>query len=403
MGYPCTLAAALTWPSLDGSERLAVAAALRDLATRLYQARTADYYAAHNVCGNTATEEAAADAAFLTAMSQFDRDNPDSDAWRIRAQDLFQWAFDNLNPVPGCPTPPNDVNQHYYNYQYTSSNHNMYPHPNYALSVLHDSARAVMPWAAQGITLTADVSGINDITALSVGSGSGNHHLYGGDFSAYENVYNSNLLFVADNSGGPAPVISDTSDFTFRGRTYNAFDFNDYRDFANQTYLGVAGVSDWGFGADFQNVIFGFTTWVSQTVSGTADNFGLNYERLLNHQAFDVGYGYLPTQPNTGCGPEPEYAAGAWTWGYLGASCGGTQADGDTPRPLVVFFGGAYPLTRSGQINTHLFLNSFGAFNHLVAYLYMKSPYWPPDAEGDSTLPNFAWKPPVYLPLISKP
>ena len=388
VGYPCALAAGLMWNQLNGTEKSSVRNTLRHLASRLYQHRTTDYYSSKQTCYDSPTEEASGDAAFLALMSQFDRDYwPYSEQWRIRAQELMDWAFSHLNKVPGCAVPPNDVNQHYYNYDDTASNHGMYPHPNYGLSVLNDVARAVLPWAAQGIHIQDNPSGVNFITSLSANSGSGNHRLFGGGPDRFYTVHNANVHFIKGSSGGYAPLISESSDFTFAGRTYHALNTNQYADFASKSYLGVSGVSDWGFGADFQNGAFALAGWLDLTYYPSPGNGHDNYTRLLEHQRLDTGYGYLPTRHTSGCGSTPQTSMDGWSWDFLAASCGGGES---RIGPLVPFFVDLPPLTLGYQVNTHFFLNSFSALNHLVGYLYSKSlAYWPMDQNGNSTLPNF--------------
>ena len=362
IGYPCALAAALTWNQLDANQKSAVRGALRDLATRLYWNRDRNYYSTKQSQegGNTTSEEASAVASFLAVMSQFDPsynglppEYVGSSAWLVAARDLMEWAFYDFDAQTD-----------------TVANHNMKPHPNYSLASLNDSARALVPWVAQGIR----------IQDSSLNHASGNDRLYGGN----------------ENGGGPdrfytlykavMPYIRTNSDFTFDGRTYNLSNPNDYRDFRLKSYLGVAGVSDWGIGADFQNGAFAFTSWLDLTYYPSIQIGDYNYGRLLTWQSSDSGYGYLPSSNKNGCGSTQ--TSSGWYWGSLSASCGGSQTTGDTVGMVVEFFTPNNPArSLSGQVNTHFFLNSFSALNHIVGYLYMRSvftsPYW-------STPPNFA-------------
>lgn len=412
VGYPCTLAAALTWEQLAPSERTLVSSTLHDLASRVYAQRTVSYYTDQPLnCSNSLAEEASADAAFLATASQFYRSDPAIEsAWRVRAQDLMQQvAFQQLNPREGCYPPPTGQ------YTDTVTNHAMYPHPNYGLSVTDNIARALLPWAAQGITLkTNPVGDITDLTSLS-----GNDQLYGTAPDSPEKtrrIYDANVAYVAVDS-----------DFSLVGRTYHAdTPTQTYPDdpitFTERGYLGAWGVSDWAFGADFQNSSFALGAWLYRTyyrpyvlylpvllaAAGPTDTTGPEhpvaavqrsaapaaldaadtaylldtYRALIEHQHTAPGSAYLPARHVAGCGDSAELGAG-WSHGYLTTTC-----DALLQGPLVQYYVTS-TLTLSGQVNTHGFLNSFGALNHVVAYLYIRStPYWPPDAQGNSTLPD---------------
>jgi hypothetical protein len=400
VGYPCALAAALLWdgagarqPGFSASEKQAIRTVLRDLAERISTYHTPAYYGAIQSCGNSATEEASGDGAFLAIMSQFDRTHAASRRWLGAAQANLQWAFGNLNTrganLGSCGVPPNDVNGHPYGYRFTSTNHLMYPHPNYGLSVVNDAAAALVPWSGQGITVGPASSRVNGITSLDTLSDAGNASLYGGSVELCYTVYNANIVFLHGCDRVAQPNVPAGCDFTFQGYTYNSRDLSHYRDFRTQSYLGRAGVSDWGFGAEFQNAAFAFTAWLDETYFPTLGSGYYNYEKLLAYQISAPGMAYLPTQhPAPGsAGPQQT----GWEWGYLASSRPGSQPS-DITRPLVNFFlttAEFPPLTLNGQINTHFFLNSFSALNHAVAYLTRGEPYWPPDGAGNSTLPDF--------------
>jgi len=406
VGYPCLMATALSWEHLTEMQQIHVSTVLQDLASRVYQERTVSFYTdLPTNCTNSLAEEASADAAFLAAASQFYRhDVTASQAWRERAQDLMQAvAFDQVNPREDCYAPQTGA------YTDTVTNHGMYPHPNYGLSVTDNIARALLPWAAQGVTLKTNP--VTDITPLDATAG--NDRLYGTATDSpakARQIYDANVAYVAVDS-----------DFSLVGQTYQAAAITQTHPsnpitFTDRSYLGKSGVSDWAFGADFQSSSFALGAWLYRTyyrpyklyLPLILANFSTtstvrasmprspsalaidkpaylveNYRNLIEHQAMAPGYAYLPTRHIEGCGESAQLGSG-WRHDYLTATCTALLQG-----PLVEYYVPSN-LSLSGQVNTHFFLNSFGALNHVVAYMYVRStPYWPVDASGSSTLPDF--------------
>lgn len=383
VGYPCLLAVALMWDALDGPERLRARGIFNDLADRLYQYRDLSFFdnpAAYS-CGNSPAEEVSALASFLAALSQFDRNHPQATNWRQRAQQLMDYAFNksttnSLNFRAGCNVPTDGGS-----YNNTVTNHRMYPHSVYGFSVINDVARALLPWSTQGITIQANpVANITDLD-----QSTGNDKLYGEGWGwpALASVYYANLAYVNGVNANGAMI---TADFSLRGNTYNASNLTNAIDFRQKSYLGVTGVSDWGFGLDFQNGALALAAWLDMTVSPRLGTYYYNYNRLRAYQAAQApGLGYFPRLHNNGCAGPNQSALPNWSWGYLPGACP-ARMNG----VLVPFFDGMATYQLSSQTNSHFFLNSFNAFNHLVAYLYMRNPLWPPDLNGNSTLPDLS-------------
>lgn len=383
VGYPCLVAVALLWDDLNSSDKLDARALFADLANRLYQYRTASFFdnPAAFSCGNSPAEEITALASFLAALSQFDRNHPQANDWRLRAQQLMDYAFNksttnSLNFRAGCNVPPDGLN-----YNNTVTNHRMYPHSVYGFSVVNDVARTLLPWSAQGITVNANP--VVNITNLDAGTGNDKFYGEGWDLSALLNVYYANLAYVNGVNAKGAIV---SADFSLRGNTYNASNLNSVIDFRQKSYLGVSGVSDWGFGLDFQNGALALVAWLDMSLSPSLGTYYYNYAKLRAYQAAQLpGSGYFPRLHANGCAGPVQTASANWSWNYLPKACP-ARMNG----VLVPFFDGMANYQLSSQVNSHFFLNSFSAFNHLVAYLYMRNALWPPDFNGNSTLPDFS-------------
>lgn len=426
VGYPCAIAAALLWNQLTvPADRQRVQNVLSDLADRIttwakpgqitvydaYAPRDQTRYtlrrtsvngfnASSHDCDNTPAEEASGYASFLAALSQFHRTHANATTWRFKAHELMDYAYSNvplvnqavksLNIRSGCGTPPDAGTLPYAN---TVTNHAMYPNPIYAFSLLVDSAQAVLPWSAQGIKL--NFNPVTNITSL--GQSHGNDALYGrGGVLAtnFANIYNTNIRY-ANGANGQLLL---TADLSLKGTTYKAIassaaTLGSAIDFRNKSYLGRAGVGDWGFGLDFQNSAFAFISWVELTTYPALGSFDWNYAKLRAYQNSLTGsgnvpsFGYFPSWHSSGCngalGVQPGTAG--WQWTFLTSSC---QATGS--YPLVEFYEGTSNFTLPAQIQQHFFLNSFKGFNHVVAYMTMRdTPWWPPSG-GLTTLPNFA-------------
>ena len=385
VGYPCAVAAALLWPQLTSTEHTQVRVMLDSFAERLRQYRDVSFFisnAAHFNCGNSPAEEVAAYASFLATMSQFHRTHPQAIAWRTTAQGLMDYAFnhattDSLNLRPGCSIPMGGSS-----FTNTVTNHRVYPHAVYGFSVLNEISRALLPWSAQGITLIN-----NPVTNISsLDASLGNDKLYGTGFAASSAtaLYFANMAYL---NGANSTGAVTTTDFTLRGNVYDALNINDVIDFQQKSYLGRAGVSDWGFGLDFQNGAHAWMAWIDMTVNPTLGNFYYNYGQLITYQlAQGASKGYFPGVHANSCAGPVQNSAVGWQVSYLPETCN-ARLNGI----LVPFYDGYTTFQLANQVNTHLFLNSFSAFNHLVAYFYMRPAFWPPDSNGISTLPDFGF------------
>ena len=242
---------------------------------------------------------------------------------------------------------------------------------------------------------------VTDITPLDAIAG--NDRLYGTATDSpakVRQIYDVNVAYVAVDS-----------DFSLVGQTYQAAAITQTSPsnpiaFTDRSYLGKSGVSDWAFGADFQSSSFALGAWLYRTyyrpyklylpmilanmnLSGGARNWQSaapsltptgamaddpaylveNYRNLIEHRATAPGYTYLPTRHIEGCGESAQLGSG-WRHDYLTATCSALLQ-----WPLVEYYVPSN-LSLSGQVNTYFFLNSFGALNHIVAYMYVRSTPW---------------------------
>lgn len=382
IGASCGLAGGFVWPYLSTLERQTARAVFASLADRYYTYRTANWFtsaqASVSIEIDTLTETASADASFLALISQFYRGHPNNRLWLARAQELMNWAYSGYQYEAATN-------------RYRVANHSMRFHPLYGISTPNDSGVALVAWAAQGVGL-GNSSGINGITPLNPGSANSALYGYTANSAGLYRIFNVMASQTEWIKGTPistgqvnsVPTIPSNSDFTFQSFTRNGANFSQVVNFQDKNYLGIAGVSDWGVGADFQNSAFAASWWLAKYVApSSVGSSSVNYNTLLSRQAVDAGYGYLPTimsSPTSG------------TWGYLASTC--QSANGaDVTRILVQFFESFTAPTTCSQTNTHLFLNTWSGYNHVVAYLLARGglgqPFWPASG-GNSTLPNFA-------------
>jgi hypothetical protein len=375
IGYPCAVATAILWKQseFDQTKRNLAVYVLGDLAERVSKNRTNNYYSSKQSCADSWVEVAANDAAFLAAMSQFERSNPAADGWLHNATRIMQWAYDHQTIVE-CPAPNGE------DFSNLIANHRMFPHPYYSLAILMETSRALMPWLAQGVVIQSNDTGIADIPAL--GPLSGNQDLYGGDIARPHRIFNSVNRYI--NLGG---------NLAFVGETYNVTDnFASSIAFLSRYYYGNPGVIDWGTGVEILHTAYVYPLFLDFTFYPSPGNGSAYYWRLLNYENSHPNRGYLPPPGPFPCSiraiPESVWSPFAtpplWDTSFLPGTC---AARGNAA--LVPYFDAFVP-NRSEQVNTHFFLNSTKAFNHLVSYLIMKghpgTNYWQPNGAA-STLP----------------
>ncbi len=378
IGYPCAVATAIMWnkSAFDQTKRNLAVSVLRDLANRVSTGRTNTYYDSKHTCADSWVEVAANDAAFLAVMSQFDRGNAAASDWLASARRIMRWAYDHQTPA-GCPAPNSE------NYTNLITNHGMYPNPYYSMAIVMETSRALMPWLAQGMVIQSNASGITGIPAL--GLSSGNQDLYGGDISRPHRIYDSVNRYV--NLGG---------NLAFLGTTYNVTNnFASSISFSSKYYYGRSGVIDWGTGVEILNAAFVYPLFLDFTFYPSVENGAINYWRLLNYENSQPNKGYLPPPGPSPCSTSPippsvwspSATPPSWGTSFLSSAC---AARGNAT--LVPYFDPTVPNTAE-QVNTHFFLNSFKAFNHLVSYLIMKAHpgtnQWQPNG-STSTLPLFS-------------
>jgi hypothetical protein len=290
----------------------------------------------------------------------------------------------------------------------------MYPHPNYALAIMNDTARALLPWLAQGVRVQNDSSGIHGIRALSPTApdpDNRNRHLYGGFIGRPYDVYNRTMRYVDGSNLASAPILAMNTNLGFIEQTYKSettpvgepFGVTDSPiDFQSKWYMGRRGVADWGIGVDLQNAALMYPSFLDYTyyVSPLSLQGGyINYRRALSYEMAHAYHSYLPPNPNSpACSPsdapdhnwDSTFVSSTWNGQFLTAACEtGVQL-------LVPFYEPWSKPSIAKQVNTHFYLNSFKAMNHAVSYLIMKgvgypdaTPYWPPNGTK-SSLPNFS-------------
>ncbi len=387
-GGPCIIAAALLWRFLDPGQRQIVRNVIADLANRVVAQRSVAFYSQFhfgpdpntNYISDTKAEEASISGSFLALASQFYRSHPNSGQWLSRANELMRWSFDVYEQADA---------------DYLVANHGMRFSPSYGISALNEAARAILPWAGQGISLTRTTGlppGIPPIAGA-------NANLYGADVMRFFELMRSQVNYIhgVTRSNYGVPIIPPWSDLSFQGVTLQSTNMSNVIDFRQRAYMGVSGVSDFGTGADFQNGAFALGAWIDVTVFPSPGTPDANYATILRSQSMDAGYGYLQTVFSGGCDNASVPADGnpaGWTWGFLPASCPAPNAGRLVPFfPDGTGYSGTPHLTRANQINTHFFLNSLSAINHVVGYIYARGidgrPFWPVGADGQSTLPDF--------------
>lgn len=330
IAYDLAIAAAMLWPHLTAAQRTAIRNVLRAVADRLLANRSLAYYSANNNLGDTTVEEATSDASFLAIMSQFDPSYANAPAWLNNSQAFFTWAFNNIGPG------------------LSADNHGFNPNVIYAWSLFSDLARAVLPWAAQD-TLTPALL----------------QNFLGGSFAQFQNVYNAQLPYV------------NLSNFTLTGTVTSSYTAATEL-MQSHVYLGRTGVSDWGFGGEFQNSAWSIAAYLAN--QGTAPaSYATNYNALETFQGGAQSCAYFPTQHSIGCASTPLISTlGGWSWTPFTQTC-----DAGSISFLSTYFGPT-SATLSDQTNSHYFLNSFKAMNHLASYMIDRvGPFWSP-------LPNFA-------------
>lgn len=405
VGYTCTLAAALLWKVpgvLSSADRLLIREKLRAVVQNLYDYRNTNVYTIWQVCHDSQAELASGDAAFLAAMSQFDRYDTRADRWLAKAQDNMKWAYDHLNSVDnnnGCHPGRNFQAQ----WTDTVTNHDIFVHPVYTLSIVNDTAAALLPWIAQGVKIQDESSGMYDIVAI---TNTHNLKFLGTDVSFKPvnigrpiQVYNAALSYLRELQSLSPPLVSDSSDWTFTGTVYKANFWSIKQAIQDKCYLGRCGVLDWGFGAEFQNAAGALPSFMNYTMQLSATST-LNYYKLLTWELKPTtrNASYLPPIPAAAwdCSNDAFTSQSQWhndpERDFLPATC-----NAGIPFPVLLpYFDGGGATSVGQQINTHFFLNSLKALNHLIAYFYMadasdpSSAYWPkPRSLGNSNLPDF--------------
>lgn len=333
VGYTLAIASALLWQHLDTAQRTLIRGVLSDLANRISTNRSSVYYAAYNYPGDSTCEEAAADGSFLAVMSQFYPTHPNAGSWLYQAQIFLQWAFSNVGPG------------------YAVANHNFSPNVIYSWSLLADWARALLPWAAQDT--------LNTVTALS----------FCGSFVQYQNIYNAQLTYV------------NLGNFTLSGTVTQVYTLATEL-MQSHVYLNRTGVTDWGFGGEFQNCMWSGASWLAG--QGVAPgSYTANYGSLKAFQSNATSCAYMPTMNTAECNGPELTTLGGWSWMPMTGDNGGHTCDGSISF-MSPYFGPVYA-SMADQVNTHFFLNSFKAMNHLAAYMIESTgPFWP------GGLPNFA-------------
>jgi hypothetical protein len=259
-------------------------------------------------------------------------------------------VINGLSQTITCPLPAGE------SFAGTVTNHALLPNPAYGASLLVDAGASIMPFVNESVPVPLE--------------------LIGGSTASLLGVYQGLLRFT---EGGQGEIVADGSDFGFTGTAYQVLDAVGTRggsiNFQNVSYLGRRGVGDWGFGADFQNSGFAaaaeaelLTHAVAPAPVDSTHKCLLNYQKHLAHP-----YGYLPaTHANACSGAAADRNVANWQWDPLAASC-----DDGGLYYSVSFFGARATDTINEQINSHLFLNSFKALNHVVALLLAHPGLWP--------------------------
>lgn len=331
IGFVISIGSSMLWPYLTAGQRTQVRSVVRNLADRLVAAHTVSYYNSVNFVGDTAGEEASSDGAFLSVASQFDPGYVNAGAWLTAAHTAFQWAIAPGNGMNSVAHP------------YLSNNHNIDPYPIYAQSVLADLARALIPWSA---TKTLTLGVFNSFVST----------------SAFNNVYNALAAWT------------NTSDWSHTGTVTSLVDASTIN-IASKCYMGRCGMSEWGFGADFQNGMYSLASWLAEQ-GASPSSYATDYASLLGWQSGRPALGFLPTRhANNGAGPVQTTLSG-WNWTPCVTTYHGVT------RISVDYFV-QIPTDLASQSNSHTYLNSFSAMHHIAAYLIQRAtPLW-------TTLPDF--------------
>lgn len=335
-GYTCALAAALLWDKfttdtpwdkLSGhpgrtpdQKRAQIRAVLLDLAQRISKLYNAEQMRRRHALtiqqGNSQGEETAWNAAYLALISQL---LPRSGAAYLPvAQELACFACSH-GPAESCVMDD----------EYIMENHGIKPHPQYGMSLIMFNARAGLPFYQLGNkTREAIPAEFRMVT---------------------DSRYNLVNCFEANSRFINFDTMTLQGDFVSKQPTYlpsGAFE--------KLTYLGQSGVSEWGFGADFNisplaylyiNDRFNSNRYRS-TDSPLARYSQCQKTKLANNTL------YLP--------PTQDYSK---EWSYIAL---GSTYQAPIGQPLAQ----SVVLSDEAKANTHFFVNSMKAFEHLVSFLY---------------------------------
>lgn len=337
-GYNCAIAASLMWDKFStntawdkysgntgrtpSQKRTQIRSTLIDLAEKIERKYNTDKLKALHATtikeGNTQAEEAAWNAAYLALVSQL---LPNSGGKYLEeAKKLSEFSVSHCSNETACVLDEN----------FLAKNHGVKPHPLYGISVIMFNARGGLPFFVFGAHNRDAIP--RELRMLSR--------------SVYNLVNTFEANFEYANFYDMSLMGRITENQHLQGILKNRYEDN--------TYLGIRGVCEWGMGADYNISPFAYlhvndkyNSNGYQSVNGPYFYFILSQDRKLNS-----GKLYLPPVIEGG---KTSYKTLHWA----------RQA------PIGLMLNPS--VSEDTRINTHFFLNSMKAFEHLVSYLYLNN------------------------------
>ena len=348
--YPCVIAASLLWDKLSANtdwdrfigktnrsveeKKTMMRNAIAATAQSIYSdypdpekkyATVEEAQRAYGPGGNSQAEEAAWNAAFLAMASNMLPNHSSKAAWENHAKNMMVFSYKSCADAATCPIGAD----------FRVINHGVNPQPQYGMSVIMLNARAALPYYVFGGFDRERIP--SEFRMLGVNKSS---------------VYTAVNVFEFQSSAIDYSTMSLSGPYTYQGGSGN---------YTGQTYGNQTGVSEWGYGADMNVSPFAYmyavadlTNWNGyQSTQGPVQAYiDAEKSKALSNTL------YIPTITN---------AQGKWVYEYV-----------DSARRaklgyMVNFGGGFSNATNDERINTHFFLNSLKAFEHMISFLYLNN------------------------------
>ncbi len=354
VGYPCAVAASLLWDKFSaatpwdraiGNPNRSVAAkktmirdAIASTANSLYSdfpdpdnrySTVEQAQAVYGPRGNSQAEEAGWNAAFLAMAANMLPTNSSKTNWENRAKSMAVFSYKNCTDNTRCPLGAD----------FRVVNHEVNPQPQYGMSVIMNGARAGLPYFV--------LNGFNRDNIPS------EFRILGANRSA---VYTLTNVFEFQSSLIDFNTMSMRGSYTYKDSSRVTRTGN----YSGQNYGNQTGVGEWGYGADMNVSPFAYM-YVSDLYNsnGYRSTQGPIQAYIDAERAKAVANKlYLPTLPNS---------SGNGSYSFVDASKGVDIAF------MVNFGGGVTSASSDVRLNTHFFLNSLKAFEHMVGYLYLNN------------------------------